>query len=839
MTLEEKASQMQNHAHAIARLGVPDYNYWSEALHGVVALHRPTTVFPEPIGLAASFDAPLVRRMAEAIALEARVRHRQALQEGGSGLFEGLTFYSPNINLFRDPRWGRGQETYGEDPLLTARMGVAFIRGLQGEDPSHPRVAATAKHFAVHSGPEPLRHGFDARVSQHDLEDSYLPAFRAAVVEGQVASVMCVYNAVNGVPGCASEELLQRRLRQQWGFRGYVVSDCDAVTDISAHHHYAGTSLEARALAVKAGMDNECRISLADFGVPMPAGAPDYQDYVDAVHSGKLTEADLDRALRRGLAWRFALDMFDPPGTAALDRTADAVADGPAHRALALEAARRSMVLLKNDGVLPLSGALRKIAVVGPLAEQRTVLLGNYNGTPSRSTTVLEGMRAQFAAAEVAYAAGGDFPGEPLPVPVSWFSTDDGRPGIEAQYFAAVDLAGKPFLSRVEPYVVAGPAATATAGRPEGGQKYAIRWRGYLTPTESGSYLLGLQGDSNALWFDGKLLVDARGPHIPDLRTQPVELVAGRRYAIEIQSLPAFSQAAHLVLARRETLERQIQRAVSTAHDADVVVAVVGITSQLEGEESNVDLPGFKGGDRTTLDLPAQEQSLLEALHATGKPLIVVLMNGSPLAVNWAQQNASAILEAWYPGEEGGRAVAETLAGANNPAGRLPVTFYKGVEQLPPFEDYSMANRTYRYFSGEPLYPFGYGLSYSSFAYRDLRLSARKLRAGQTLVASVEVSNASARDGDEVVQLYVEFPRVPGAPRRALRGFERVHLAAGESRRVRLTLAPRDQSYVDADGRRLVGPGSYLISVGGGQPRTGAPGVAAQLQILGRKLLDP
>jgi beta-glucosidase len=832
LTLDEKASQMQNHSVGIPRLQLPAYNWWSEALHGVLSLRSATTVFPEPIGLAASFDPALVGRMGDVIATEGRIRHREALLEGSDLTFAGLTFFSPNINLFRDPRWGRGQETYGEDPLLTARMGVAFIHGLQGDDPAHPKVVATAKHYAVHSGPEPLRHGFNVDVSPHDLEDSYLPAFRAAVVDGHVASVMCVYNAVDGVPGCASAPLLDATLRKAWGFRGYVVSDCDAVADISEHHHYVGSTVEARAAAVKAGMDNECKASAADFGAPVPPESS-WHEYAEAVRKGKLAEVDLDRALERSLRWRFALGMFDPPGDNALNRLPSTEADSDEQRALALQAARESMVLLANDGTLPLAGTLQDVAVVGPLADQRSVLYGNYAGSPSRSTTVLEGMRRQFPSARVHYARGSDFPGEPASPPAAWLSTTGGRAGLTVEYFKGAVAEGIALAKGTASSVNINPGSGVPADAPAG--TYTIRWTGTLTPATSGRYRVGLAGESSTLRIDGKLVADKRAGMLSGPLTQELPLEAGHSYAIEVVSYPGLVHATRLLCDLVETPQQQVNSAVDAARQSDVVVAVVGITSQLEGEESAVELPGFKGGDRTSLDLPAQEQALLEALKATGKPLVVVLMNGSALSVNWAAAHANAILEAWYPGEEGGTAIAETLAGANNPAGRLPVTFYKGVEQLPPFEDYSMAHRTYRYFEGEPLFPFGFGLSYSSFAYNGLSLAATNIEAGQGDAVSVLVQNTSQRDGDEVVQLYLGFPQADGAPLRALRAFERVHLKAGESRRVRLELGKRELSHVDARGRHVITPGRYRVSVGGGQPGPGA--ATATLQVRGNRQL--
>jgi len=694
MTLEEKASQLVNQARAIPRLQVPAYDWWSEALHGV-ARAGTATVFPEPIGLAATFDDPLIHEMAVVIGTEARAKHNQAVRAGRRDIMEGLDFWSPNINIFRDPRWGRGQETYGEDPFLTGRMGIAFVSGLQGDDPKYFRVISTPKHFAVHSGPEPSRHNIDVQVSKHDMEDTYLPAFRAAVTEGKAESVMCAYNRVNGQPACANTFLLKDQLRGAWKFNGYVVSDCDAIVDIYEGHHFTKSQPEAAAAAIKTGMDNEC----ADF-FTITKDDHDYKPFVDAVKQGLLSEADLDTSLRRLFTARMRLGMFDPPEKVPYAQTPDSEIDSAPHRQLALKTAQESMVLLKNDGVLPLASGVKKILVVGPLADQTEVLYGNYAGTASHAVTALEGIRKQFSGAQVSYAAGTNF-----------------------------------------------------------------------------------------------LLEHPTGSADP------------------------------------------IVEATSAARDADVVVAVVGITSKLEGEEMKVDLPGFKGGDRTSLNLPEEEEGLLGALKGTGKPLVVVLMNGSALAVNWANDHANAILDAWYSGEEGGTAIAQTLAGVNNPAGRLPVTFYKGVEQLPDFEDYTMKDRTYRYFKGEPLYPFGYGLSYSTFEYSNLKLPAPELHAGDSLPIEVDVKNASDQAGDEVVELYINFPKVPGTPLRALRGFIRVHLEGRQSRHVQLTLQPRDLSYVNESGDRLVGDGDYVITVGGGQPGTKAAHADAHFSIRGEMKL--
>jgi beta-glucosidase len=829
MTLEQKASQVVNQARAIPELKVPAYDWWSEALHGV-ANAGTATVFPEPIGLAATFDDPLIHQMAIVIGTEARAKHNQAVKAGRRDIMEGLDFWSPNINIFRDPRWGRGQETYGEDPFLTGRMGVAFVTGLQGDDPKYFRVVSTPKHFAVHSGPEPSRHGMDVRVSKHDMEDTYLPAFRAAVTEGKAESVMCAYNRVNGEPACANTFLLQDTLRGAWKFDGYVVSDCDAVVDIYEGHHFTKSPVEAAAISMRKGMDNEC----ADF-FTIAKDSRDYQPYVDAVKQGLLTEADIDRTLKRLFTARMRLGMFDPPEKVPYSQTPESEIDSADHRELALKIARESMVLLKNDGVLPFGPNVKKILVVGPLAESAEVLHGNYAGTASHAVTALEGIRKQFGETQVSYVPGTNFLRREAAIPTTALSTDDGKPGLKGEYFSG-ELTGKPQVVRTDPFIdlqLSHPEAHAIT-QPAGMKDLSARWTGFVAPPESGLYQIGLVGSMNRMWLDSKLIVDDNVLHDPNPQTVNVQLTKGRRYPVKIElGFGGFgTKLVWIPLSADPSFE-----AASAARQADVVVAVVGITSKLEGEEMKVDVPGFRGGDRTSLALPAEEEALLGALKGSGKPLVVVLMNGSALAVNWANDHANAMFDAWYSGEEGGTAIAETLAGRNNPGGRLPVTFYKGIEQLPDFEDYAMKNRTYRYFTGEPLYPFGYGLSYSTFEYSDMKLSSPQLQAGNPVDVEVEVKNAGKRAGDEVAELYISFPKMPGAPLRALRGFTRFHLDGGEQKHVKLTLQPRDLSYVNEAGDRLVAAGDYVITVGGGQPGTTAAHADTHLTIQGEQKL--
>jgi beta-glucosidase len=836
MTLEEKATQLVNQARAIPRLNVPAYDWWSEALHGVAT--NGTTEFPEPVGLAATFDAPAIHEMAIAISTEGRIKHAQDVRAGHSNIFEGLDFWAPNINIFRDPRWGRGQETYGEDPFLTARMGVAFVTGMQGDDPKYYRVISTPKHFAVHSGPEPTRHFADVDVSKHDEIDTYLPAFRATVTEAKAGSVMCAYNGIKGQPACANEFLLEDQLRGKWGFKGYVVSDCGAVLDIFNGHHFEPSQPEASAISLKRGMDNEC----VDFTFKVTDNH-DYKPYLDAVKEGYLKESDIDVAVTRLYTARMKLGMFDPPEMVPYSKIDESELNSAAHRDLARKLANEAIVLLKNDGVLPLKTSGIKIAVVGPLADQTRVLLGNYNGIPTHTVSILEGLKNEFKDATINYVAGTQFLGsDAQPVPASALSVDD-KPGIKAAY-AKLDMSNlnnpgtqKPVAERVESNIDV--AANGLPPEAASVKPLAIRWEGMITAPETGDYNLGMVAAGFfRMQLDGKSVTSSYGGDGKTAKLGRVHLEAGKPAKLHVEFAFGFGSselAAQLVWSKVDLKPQPA--AIDAAKAADVVVAVVGITSELEGEEMQVAEPGFNGGDRTSIDLPQPEEDLIEALSATGKPLVVVLTNGSALAVNWANEHANAILDAWYPGEEGGAAVAQTLSGRNNPAGRLPVTFYKDVSQLPHFEDYSMKGRTYRYFDGTPLYPFGYGLSYTTFSYSGLNIPSKSLKAGDPLVAEVTVTNTGHAAGDEVAQLYLTFPNVPGAPLKALRGFQRVHLEAGAAQKLRFELKPRDLNMVTESGEPIVAEGDYTISIGGGQPHTSAPGVSGTFHINGKMTL--
>jgi beta-glucosidase len=825
LTLEEKVLQMKDVAPAIPRLDIPAYNWWNEALHGV-ARAGIATVFPQAIGLAATWDTGLMFRVADCISTEARAKHNDFVSRGDRGRYKGLTFWSPNINIFRDPRWGRGQETYGEDPYLTARMGVQFVRGLQGNHGKYFKVIATPKHYAVHSGPEPERHRFDAVTNQRDLYDTYLPAFEACIKEAGAYSVMCAYNRYMGEPCCAHDTLLRKILRQDWGFKGYIVSDCGAVYDIYKFHNLVKTAAEASAMTVKAGTDLDC--------------GTDYPSLVKAVQQGLISEAEIDHSVRRLFTARFKLGLFDPPHMVPYTKIPIAENDSPAHRRLALEAARKSLVLLKNQGnLLPLSKNLRKLAVIGPTADDLDVLLGNYNGTPSKFVTLLKGIESKVSKqTKVVYEQGCDLVGDEAIyklVPATALGAEN-RQGLQAEYFNNRNLAGAPIHKRMDAGVNSNwTSGEKIAGLPE--TDFSIRWTGSLTPEVSGAHFLAVRGDDGyRLWLDDKLIIDNWSLHAAQTRQTRVSLEAGRSYKIRLEYFQG-GGGAEVSLQWGTPAEDAAKRALQAAADADAVIFVGGITPGLEGEEMDVPLEGFRGGDRTDINLPKVQEKLLKALQATGKPTVLVLTGGSALAVGWAKQNVPAILQAWYPGEEGGTALADALFGDYNPAGRLPVTFYQSVEQLPPFEDYNMEGRTYRYFKGEPLYGFGYGLSYTRFTYSGLTL-AGQLRAGANLRLRVQVKNVGKLAGDEVVQLYVKdlAASVPVAIH-ALQGFKRIHLQAGESQTVSFVLTPRQLSVLDKQNQRLVEPGDFEITVGGVQPGIASPSTetrTATLSVTGK-----
>jgi beta-glucosidase len=827
MTLDEKVSQMIYEAPAIERLGVPAYNWWNEALHGVARAGR-ATVFPQAIGLAATWDTDLMFRVATVISDEARAKHNDALQYGRRGIYEGLTFWSPNINIFRDPRWGRGMETFGEDPYLTGRLGVEFVKGMQGNDPHCLKTVSTPKHFAAHSGPEPDRHVFNAVVDERDLRETYLPAFRATVVEGKARSVMCAYNRFRGEPCCGSSELLQKILREEWGFDGYVVSDCWAIMDFYTTHKVDDTAPEAAARALLAGTDLNCGVTYDSLGV--------------AVKRGLVSEPLVDLAVKRLFQARFELGMFDPPERVPYAQIPARVNDSKEHRELAVETARKSIVLLKNEGgLLPLRKDLRTLAVIGPNADDVDVLLGNYNGTPSDPITPLEGIRRFVrSTTKVIYARGCDV-AKNTPslevLPSIYLSTErtGGRVnGLEASYFNNRNFQDCSFVTRIDERVdfnwwqdppIAGMKADS----------FSVRWTGTILPPVSGRYALGVRAFGGArLFLNDSLFVEAEDRHNVFIQWKYVELVAGEPRRIKLEYWDQRPDASvQLVWSMPEP--RLKEEALAAASMSDVVIMMMGLSPRLEGEEMPVDVPGFKGGDRVDIGLPQPQEELLQAVVAVGKPVVLVLLNGSALAVNWASEHVPAIVEAWYPGQAAGTALAGVLFGDYNPAGRLPVTFYKSTDQLPAFTDYNMRGRTYRYFAGEPLYPFGFGLSYTTFAYSRLRLPA-SVRAGENVAVTVDVRNTGGREGGEVVQLYVTDVQAGApVPIRSLQGFRRVLLKPGETKSVSFSLTPRQLSLIDFRNRRVVEPGVFEVSAGGKQPGfTGRADAATTRSVTGR-----
>ena len=834
MTLEEKVAQMRDHAIPIPRLGVPKYDWWNEGLHGV-AFAGYATNFPQVIGMAATWDTDLVHKMGETVSTEARAKYNQAMREDHHEMFFGLTFWAPNINIFRDPRWGRGQETYGEDPFLTARMGVAFVTGMQGDDPKYFRVVSTPKHYAVHSGPEPLRHGFNVNASPHDLEDTYLPAFRATVAEAHAQSVMCAYNSIDGAPACANTMLLRDHLRDAWKFDGYVVSDCAAVADVFAGHHYAPDMAHAAAAAVKAGTDLECGYGQ---GQAFPS-------LVDAVHQGLIKESEIDNALRRLFRARFKLGMFDPPSSFAYGQIPLSEVNSAEHRKLSLQAARESIVLLKNQGhILPLKAEIRNIAVVGPTAELIQALQGNYNGPPPSPVYPLVGIERRFSSANINYAQGSTLvEGFAMPIEHTALHPASGSgDGLTGEYFNTPDLSGQPVLTRTDRNINFNWDKVVPV---DGLQRnnYSVRWSGTFTPPAPGQYQLGVRvnycyacenAEGFRLYLDDKLLVESGGKTAErgEVRQAPMTFSDTQPHAIRLEYLHGTGTAG-IDLSWQAPADTLRQQAVEAARKSDVTIAFVGLSPSLEGEEMPVKLAGFSGGDRTSIDLPAAQEDLLKALAATRKPLVVVLQNGSALAVNWAQQNADAILEAWYPGAEGGTAIAETLAGDNNPAGRLPLTFYSSLSQVPPFKEYSMRGRTYRYLAEKPLYGFGFGLSYATFTYSDLKIPSG-VKPGDPVTVEADVKNTGAIAGDEVVELYLAQPKAYETPLRELVGFKRIHLGAGESAHVSLTIDPRSLGPVDEKGTRVIAPGEYTVSLAGAQPQDAASVQTGKFNVSGK-----
>ena len=811
LTLEEKVAQMLNATPAISRLGIPAYDWWNEVLHGVARTPFKTTVFPQAIGMAATWDTNSLYRMADYSALEGRAIFNKAIELGRTKeRYLGLTYWTPNINIFRDPRWGRGQETYGEDPFLTAMLGRAFVRGLQGEDPKYLKAAACAKHFAVHSGPEPTRHSDNFNPALYDLWDTYLPAFKELIVDANVAGVMCAYNAINNQPCCGNDLLMNDILRKQWKFTGYVTSDCWAIDDFFKYHKTHKDATSAAIDAVVHGTDIEC-------------GQTVYKSLVDAVKNGLITEAQLDVSLKRLFTIRYRLGMFDPVSMVKYAQTPASVLESAPHKAHALKMAQQSIVLLKNEkNTLPLSKNLKKIVVIGPNADNSIAVLGNYNGTPSEIVTVVKGIQNKLGSnTEVLYEKAINFTNDTLLVYANMRNqyAADGKSGFKAEYFQNKELQGNPVVTQTEETIDHFWQEGSKVVGNLNAYNFSARYTTNYTADKDGIITFEVDADDGYKFsINDSTVLDAWTRNRWGARTYRLKTEKGKSYKLVLEYWQGEGKA-NVKLQAGNYEQTNYTTLLNKISDADAIVYVGGISPQLEGEEMRVDYPGFNGGDRTSILLPVVQTELLKKLHGTGKPVVFVMMTGSAIATPWESEHIPAIVNTWYGGQSAGTAVADVLFGDYNPAGRLPVTFYKSDNDLPGFLDYSMEGRTYRYFKGEALYPFGHGLSYSTFTYSGLQLP-KTITANKPVTVTVTIKNTGKRDGDEVVQLYVSHQQTKSkAPVRALKGFKRISLKAGESKTISFKLTPEELSLVnETTGKHYQPKGNVQISVGGGQP---------------------
>lgn len=809
MTLQEKIDQLNYESKAVERLGVPEYNWWNECLHGV-ARAGIATVYPQAIGMAATWDKDLMGRVATAISDEGRAKYHDFISKNKRGIYQGITFWTPNINIFRDPRWGRGMETYGECPHLTGELAVQFINGIQGDDSKYYKAIATSKHFAVHNGPESTRHSFNAKVSEHDLRNTYLPAFEKTVKESDVASVMCAYNRLEDLPCCGSSPLLNDILRNEWGFDGYVVSDCWALVDFynEGHHEVVQTEAEAAAMAFTNGTDVNC-------GSVSPHLAT-------AVEEGLISEEQINIAVKRLLLARFKMGQFDPDEMVSYSSIPYSVVDSKAHQELALEAARKSMVLLKNDkNTLPLSKEIKKVAVIGPNANDIDVLLANYNGIPSNPITPLAGIKKKLPDAEVMYSLGCEHAEKlptlkPIPADVLFTDQSLSENGLKAEYFDNLNWEGTPKHTQVDKQVDYYWWDKAPFEDLDG-DNFSVRWTGYLVVPEDGEYSLAGDGFFHyELFLNDESIARNSNIHHANKRFKYMDLKAGEKYKIKLEYYDSHGDA-NVSLMWSTPRKDYEQEAINIAEKSDVVIMFMGLSPRLEGEEMPVHVEGFNGGDRVRIDLPDFQQDFIKKIQAVGKPTVLVMLNGSAVAIKWENDHIPAILESWYPGQAAGTAIADILFGDYNPAGRLPLTFYKDVNDIPEFENYDMDGFTYRYFNGEPLYPFGYGLSYTTFEYGTPQLSAASISASNgNLKVSVDVKNSGSLAGEEVVQLYI-VDKSSKAPRpvKDLRGFERINLDTGESKTVEFSLTSKDLAYWNVENQNYEATlGEYDILIG-------------------------
>ncbi len=807
LTLSEKAALMCDQSEAIPRLGIKQFNWWSEALHGL-ANNNNVTVFPEPIGMAASFDDKLVYKIFNAVSDEVRAKYNESQKEGKPNRrFLSLSVWTPNINIFRDPRWGRGQETYGEDPYLTSRMGIQVVRGLQGPSTSkYRKLLACAKHFAVHSGPESERHVMDlTNINPRDLWETYLPAFKALVQKADVREVMCAYQRIDDEPCCGNSRLLQDILRDDWGYKYLVVSDCGAITDFYTSHKVSSDAVHAAAKGVLAGTDVECQWD-----------SPAFKKLPEAVSKGLITEKDIDKHLMRDLVGRFDLGEMDPDSLVSWTNIPMSVVNNKEHRELALEMARESMTLLQNkNGILPLNKSIKKIAVIGPNADDETMLWGNYNGTPKRTITILDGIKSKLPNDKILYDKGCDIVEDK--VTESYFpqcSIDD-KKGFKAAYWNNPDWSG----DIVTTQQIVNPIKLTVAGQHEfaPGVKlagFSAKYETEFVPAQSeeivfkcgatGHFELLVNGDTIAKYDNWRTL----------LSRHPLKVEAGKKYKIEILYAQLNDWEANIEFDFGKEVDVNYTNLIKKLQGYDLVVFVGGISTKLEGEEMPVSYPGFKGGDRTNIELPSVQRNCLEALKKAGKKIVFVNCSGSAIALTPETESCDAILQAWYGGESGGQAVADVLFGDYNPSGKLPITFYRSSKQLPDFENYSMKGRTYRFMS-DPLFPFGYGLSYTTFSIGDAQVSRSTIRNNESIDLTIPVSNTGKRNGTEIVQVYVHKVNDVNGPIKTLCGFKRIDVAAGKTSLATVTLPPSAfEFYNKATYGLAVTPGEYEVMYG-------------------------
>ncbi|MBP3767522.1 MAG: glycoside hydrolase family 3 C-terminal domain-containing protein [Prevotella sp.] len=810
LTLEEKVSLMMNGSPAIKRLAIPQFEWWSEALHGI-GRNGFATVFPITTAMAASWNDALVYRCFAAASDEARAKNNEAKRRGEIGRYQGLSFWTPNINIFRDPRWGRGQETYGEDPWLTSRMGVAVVRGLQGvnyngtplpDGNGYLKLLACAKHFAVHSGPEWNRHEFNIeRLPERDLWETYLPAFKALVQEADVREVMCAYQRIDGDPCCGNNRYEQHILRDQWGFNGIITSDCGAINDfyVPGRHGVSTDAAAASAKGVLSGTDVECGSS--------------YEHLPEAVQRGEIKEADIDRSLRRLLIERMRVGDFDPDELVPWTKIGKEVVASPEHKQLALDIARQSIVLLKNDGLLPLSSEEilsrnSSLIIMGPNANDSTMLWGNYTGYPTQTTTILQGIRKYIP--DAPYIRGCGFTRNEIHESrFDMMRTPDGQPGMQATYWNNTEWQGIPAATTVmtEPINQSNGGATVFAPGVNL-ENFSARYEGIFTPTRDEVLTLREGSDDKIrIYVNDELVIEQwKSRHRIDYKEKEMTFKAGESYRIRIDYVQLEDMAAMQFDLFQRTIPTK-EELLSQIGTADTIIFVGGISPQLEGEEMKVDEPGFKGGDRTSIELPQVQRDLLRILHEAGKRIIFINCSGGAMALAPEVETCDAMIQAWYGGEQAGQAVAEVLFGDYNPSGKLPLTFYRSTNDLPDFLDYRMTNRTYRYFKGKALFPFGYGLSYTTFEIGEPEYIYNKVR--------ISVKNTGSRDGDEVIQVYIRHPADKNGPLKTLRAFQRVSLKAGETKHLTMDF-PHDrfECWDSKTNTMRVIPGHYQLMVG-------------------------